>query len=55
MKKYLSLLLALSLALSLAACGAKDTPSADQPDNSTEEAKTYKVAVIKQLDHASLR
>ena len=54
MKKLLTLVLAGAMTLSLAACGAKDTPSADQPDNSTEEAKTYKVAVIKQLDHASL-
>ena len=54
MKKLLTLVLAGAMTLSLAACGATDTPSADQPDNSTEEAKTYKVAVIKQLDHASL-
>ena len=54
MKKLLTLVLAGAMTLSLAACGAKDTPSADQTDNSTEEAKTYKVAVIKQLDHASL-
>ena len=54
MKKLLTLVLAGAMTLSLAACGAKDTPSADQPDNSTEEAKPYKVAVIKQLDHASL-
>ena len=54
MKKLLTLVLAGAMTLSLAACGAKDTPSADQPDNSAEEAKTYKVAVIKQLDHASL-
>ena len=54
MKKLLTLVLAGAMTLSLAACGTKDTPSADQPDNSTEEAKTYKVAVIKQLDHASL-
>ena len=54
MKKLLTLVLAGAMTLSLAACGAKDTPSADQPDNSTEEAKTYKVAVIKQLAHASL-
>ena len=54
MKKLLTLVLAGAMTLSLAACGAKDTQPADQPDNSTEEAKTYKVAVIKQLDHASL-
>ena len=54
MKKLLTLVLAGAMTLSLAACGAKDTQPIEQPDNSTEEAKTYKVAVIKQLDHASL-
>ena len=54
MKKLLTLVLAGAMTLSLAACGAKDTQPIEQPDNSTEEAKPYKVAVIKQLDHASL-
>ena len=54
MKKLLTLVLAGAMTLSLAACGTKDTQPIEQPDNSTEEAKTYKVAVIKQLDHASL-
>ena len=54
MKKLLTLVLAGAMTLSLAACGAKDTQPIEQPDNSTEEAKPYKVAVIKQLDHSSL-
>ena len=54
MKKLLTLALAGAMTLSLAACGAKDAQPDAQPDNSTEETKTYKVAVIKQLDHASL-
>ena len=54
MKKLLTLVLAGAMTLSLAACGAKDTQPIEQPDNSTEEAKPYKVAVIKQLDHVSL-
>ena len=54
MKKLLALVLAGAMTLSLAACGAKDPQPAGQPDDGAEEAKTYKVAVIKQLDHASL-
>ena len=52
MKKYLSLLLALCLTLSLAACGAKDP----QPDSGTDGStpRGFRVAIIKQLDHASL-
>ena len=49
MKKLLTLALALALTLSLAACGeqeAQDTPNTD--------TAAYRVAVIKQLDHASL-
>ncbi len=52
MKKLLTLTLAGAMTLSLAACGAKDTQPSDQ--QSDDAAKTYKVAVIKQLDHASL-
>ncbi len=51
MKKLLTLTLAGAMTLSLAACGAKDTQTSDQQ---SDAAKTYKVAVIKQLDHASL-
>ena len=43
-KKLLTLALAGAMTLSLAACGSK----------SDESGKTYKVAIIKQLDHASL-
>ena len=52
MKKCLSLLLALCLTLSLAACGAKDP----QPDSGTDGStpRGFRVAIIKQLDHASL-
>ena len=56
MKKALSLILALAMALSLAACGSKAEPSADQSTAAPIETdtKAYKVAIIKQLDHASL-
>ena len=60
MKKLLTLTLVCAMTLSLAACGSKAEPSADSSvDQNTaapteSDAKTYKVAVIKQLDHASL-
>ena len=60
MKKFLTMTLACAMTLSLAACGSKTEPPADTSDDqsTTEpadtEAKTYKVAIIKQLDHASL-
>ena len=60
MKKLLTMTLACAMTLSLAACGSKAEPSADSSvDQNTAaptetDAKTYKVAVIKQLDHASL-
>ena len=56
MKKYLALLLAVVMVLSLAACGSKAEPSADQSTAAPIETdtKAYKVAIIKQLDHASL-
>ena len=60
MKKLLTLTLACAMTLSLAACGSKAEPSADSSaDQNTAaptetDTKTYKVAVIKQLDHASL-
>lgn len=58
MKRILTLTLACAMTLSLAACGSKTEPAADTAgDQSTAEpadTKTYKVAVIKQLDHASL-
>lgn len=60
MKKFLTMTLACAMTLSLAACGSKAESPADSPaDQNTaapteSDAKTYKVAVIKQLDHASL-
>ena len=54
MHKLLTLALAGVMTLSLAACGSKtDNGGSDAPQES-ENGKTYKVAVIKQLDHASL-
>ncbi len=53
MKKFTSVLMSSLLAVSLAACSdssAADTPAQDD----AAETKTYKVAVVKQLDHASL-
>ena len=60
MKKLLTLTLACAMTLSLAACGSKaESPADSSADQNTaapteSDAKTYKVAVIKQLDHASL-
>ena len=60
MKKLLTMTLACAMTLSLAACGSKAESLADSSaDQNTAaptetDAKTYKVAVIKQLDHASL-
>ena len=54
MKKLLSLLLALALVFSLAACGSKaESPADSSADQNTAaptetDAKTYKVAIIKQ-------
>mgnify|MGYP001024246282 CR=1 FL=1 len=59
-KKIITLLLAALLVLSLAACGSKTEAPADTSDDQSTaepadtETKTYKVAIIKQLDHASL-
>ena len=60
MKKLLTLTLACAMTLSLAACGSKaESPADSSADQNTAaptetDTKTYKVAVIKQLDHASL-
>ena len=60
MKKFLTLTLACAMTLSLAACGSKTEAPADTSDDQSTaepadaETKTYKVAIIKQLDHASL-
>lgn len=40
MKKLITLLLALAMVLSLAACGSKDTPA---PDGQNTPAATYKI------------
>ncbi len=58
-KKFLSLTAAFALALSLAACSggtaSSPSPSASAPAESTPAAaESYKVAVVKQLDHASM-
>ena len=54
-KKLLTLALAGAMTLSLAACGSKsDDSSNDVQQGGDESGKTYKVAIIKQLDHASL-
>ena len=54
-KKLLPLALAGAMTLSLAACGSKsDDSSNDAQQGGDESGKTYKVAIIKQLDHASL-
>ena len=52
MKKFLSMIAAVSLlAASLSACGASSTTSTTA---ATESGKEYKVAIVQQLDHASL-
>ena len=58
-KKFLSLTAAFALALSLAACSggtaSSPSPSASAPAESTPAAaESYKVAVVKQLDHAPM-
>ncbi len=56
MKKLSALALSLSLGLSLAACGPKEAQKA--PGSSGNAAQSgqdsYKVAIVKQMDHASL-
>ncbi len=64
--KLLSLFCALALMLGLAACGAETTPAqtadpeqtaTDAPEETktpSEAGETYKVAIVKQMDHASL-
>ena len=59
MKKLFSLTAALALTLSLAACsdgGADATPTPGQQTNESQQSTggSYTVAIIKQLDHASL-
>ena len=53
MKKFLSMIAAVSLlAASLSACGASSTTSTTAA--AAESGKGYKVAIVQQLDHASL-
>lgn len=56
LKKIASAVLALTLALSLTACGGKtetpDTP--DEPTNTEEPAKMYKIGISQYGEHASL-
>ena len=54
MHKLLTLALAGAMTLSLAACGSKTDNGGSDAQQESENGKTYKVAVIKQLDHASL-
>ena len=54
MHKLLTLALAGVMTLSLAACGSKADNGGSDAQQESENGKTYKVAVIKQLDHASL-
>ena len=54
MHKLLTLALAGVMPLSLAACGSKTDNDGSDAQQESENGKTYKVAVIKQLDHASL-
>ena len=54
MHKLLTLALAGVMTLSLAACGSKTDNGGSDAQQESETGKTYKVAVIKQLDHASL-
>ena len=54
MHKLLTLALAGVMTLSLAACGCNTDNGGSDAQQGSENGKTYKVAVIKQLDHASL-
>ena len=61
MKKFVAVLSAAAMMTSLAACGstADTTSSAAVSTESTAaeattDAKSYKIAVVQQLDHASL-
>ena len=54
MHKLLTLALAGVMTLSLPACGSNTDNGGSDAQQGSENGKTYKVAVIKQLDHASL-
>lgn len=53
-QKLLALLMAGAMTLSLAACANKSTPSDQGSEPEGGDAKTYKVAIVKTTDHASL-
>ena len=53
LNRILSLSAAAALALSLSACGAQGEP-VESGTAAPATGETYKVAVIKQMDHASL-
>ena len=66
MKKFVAVMTAAAMLTSLSACGASastassaaestaSSAAADSPTGSTADATTYKVAIVQQLDHASL-
>ena len=54
MKKLASAILALSMTMALAACGAKETPSAPAAAQSGESAKCFKIGISQFGEHASL-
>ncbi|WP_409968122.1 ABC transporter substrate-binding protein [Bengtsoniella intestinalis] len=60
LKKLFSAALALTMALSLAACSSSDdtatttTETTTAAQEETEATKSYKIAIVKQLDHASM-
>ena len=66
MKKFVAIITAAAMLTSLSACGASastassaaestaSSAAADSPTGSTADATTYKVAIVQQLDHASL-
>lgn len=54
-KKLFAGAMALCMGLSLAACGGTDTgEGSTTAENSAESKDSYKIAVVKQMDHASL-
>ena len=58
MKKFIAVMTAAAMLTSLSACGASastaSSAAADSTTGSTADATTYKVAIVQQLDHASL-
>ncbi|MDD6608217.1 MAG: ABC transporter, partial [Subdoligranulum variabile] len=63
MKKFVAVLTAAAMLTSLSACGAsastassaaESTAASSAAADSTADATTYKIAVVQQLDHASL-